>query len=707
MDVSFFGLTKKVPLVLQNEVAECGMASLTMCFNYHGFNVSLAQLRNKYRVGKDGMSIADLSSICENEGMIGDVYELGMEHMGELVLPAILHWDLSHFVVLRKIKGDTFFINDPAIGELALSSKEVSSHFTGYAMMVEKGHQVEFDNAKSNWEKASESDRSLLTFTELFSRSEGLAKGLFGLILLTLTAQLMVMSIPLITQVIIDDFVGTGETSYLSIIIAGGIGLTLFIFVVRLFRGWSAIVLGYYWHSAFSSYFFQRLVRLPVTYFDTRNIADINTKFRVLDKLKESFTEQLVDGFIDGMMSLLTITVMFIYMPKLALVSVLFFVVYVLIRLYLVKKEIAATGTFFTESVKESHTFFETLNNMLAVKLYGREGARYQQWKAFYLKKMNANAILAKLKLWYTSSNEFLGHAERLTILYLGALAAIQQQITLGMLFAFFAYREIFTLQSKSLLDNLLTFRILKVDLDRLSDIEIEDVEQNMLGDNVIKHPLKGKISVRDLNFIFDGANTPLWESINFTVQPGEHVVITGQSGAGKTTLIKLLAGVFEASSGEILIDDQPLLSIGKSHFRKHVAIISQQEGLIAGTLFMNIAFSDISIDEERVYQAAKKAHIYDEIMAMPMQFHSVVAGSHTSSLSGGQVQRILIARALYAKPAILFMDEATSALDPDMEKNVVNTLSELNITRVSVAHRQETIATADREIKLHSRIVG
>lgn len=701
MDISFFGTGNKVPVILQNEVAECGLASLTMCLNFHGLDVSLAQLRNKYRFGKDGMSIADLSSICESEGLVGDVYELGMEHMNELQLPAILHWDLSHFVVLRKIRGKRFIIHDPALGELILSADEVSKHFTGYAMMIEKGQPEEFDAAKTSWEQKNLSDKTSLSFRELFTRSHGLGKGLVNLIGLTLIAQLLVMSIPLITQVVIDDFVSAGETTYLKLVIAGGIGLTLFVFIVRMFRGWSSIVIGYHWHAGFSSYFFQRLVRLPITYFESRNIADVNTKFRVLDKLKDSFTEQLVDGFIDGTMSILTIIVMFIYMPILALISVVFFLIYILVRINLVKKEVRHTGTFFTESVKESHTFFETISNMLAVKLYGREGARYQQWKAFYLRKMNATVVLAKLKLWYTSSNELLGHVERLLILYVGALAVIKQEITLGMLFAFIAYREIFSTQSKSLLDNILTFRILKVDLDRLSDIEMEDVEQNMLGDNAIKKPIEGRVSTKNLSYCYDGSSVPLWENLNIDVEKGEHVVITGPSGVGKTTLVKLLAGAIEPTQGEILIDDIPLKAIGKSHYRKHIAIISQQEGLISGTLFMNIAFSDMAIDEQKVYESAKRAHVFDEISNMPMQFHTVVAGSHSSSLSGGQVQRILIARALYANPSILLMDEATSALDPIMEKKVVATLSELNITRISVAHRQETIATADRVIPL------
>ncbi|MEM0912522.1 MAG: peptidase domain-containing ABC transporter, partial [Pseudomonadota bacterium] len=660
MDISFFGHKKKAPVVMQNEIAECGLASLTMCFNWHGLDVNLHQLRSKYPCGQEGMSIADLSDICENEGLIADVYELEMDEMSELTLPSILHWDLAHFVVLTKISGKRYIIHDPAIGKLSLTNEEVSKHFTGYAMMIEKGQADAFNSAKSKWEEGNEQSRTLLTYTELLRRSTGLGSGLLNLILLTFIAQLMVMCIPLITQVVIDDFVAIGDRSYLLALIAGGIGLACFIFIVRLFRGWSSIYIGYHWHSSFSSYFFQRLVRLPLTYFESRNIADINTKFRVLDELKESFTEQLVDGFIDGMMSLVTIIIMFVFFPVLAAISLLFFVIYLTIRAYLVNKEVQYAGTFFSESIKESHTFFETINNVLAVKLYGKEGSRYQQWKTYYLKKMNATVYLSKLKLWYTSGNEFLGQVERLIILYIGAVAVIEQQLTLGMLFAFIAYREIFSTQSKSLVDNLLKFRVLRVDMDRLSDIEVQDVEKNMLGDNAIKHPIEGSVETKDLSYTYPGSNLPIFSDLNISVTKGEHVVITGPSGVGKTTLIKLLAGVIEPTRGDILVDAKPLSSIGKRHFRKHVAIISQQEGLISGTLFMNIAFADMVIDEARVYEAAKQAQVYDEVMDMQMQFHTVVAGNHSSGLSGGQVQRILIARALYARPAILFMDEAT-----------------------------------------------
>jgi ATP-binding cassette subfamily B protein RaxB len=703
MDITFFKSKPKLPDILQSEVAECGLASVAMCLQFHGLSATLPLLRNKYNLSKNGSSIADLSTICENEGLVADVYELGMEHLEELPLPAVVHWDLCHFVVLKSVSKKKCVIHDPAVGVRELPLSEFSKHFTGIAMSVIKGQGDIFSSSKTFWEQQNERAASPLTFKGIFQRSRGLGKGLVSLILLTLVAQVIVMLFPVITQLVVDDFIGAGEDRHLLGIIMGGVGLTIFLFFVRMIRGWASIVLGYHWHAGFSSYFFQRLVRLPVAFFESRNIADVNTKFRVLDKLKSSFTEQLVNGLIDGLMSALTLGVMFAFMPSLAIISLIFLIVYSIIRIYLVNKEIKHTGRFFTEDVMETHTFFETISNMLSVKLYGKENSRYQYWKGFYLKKMNAAVTLQKLKLWYTSSSEFLGHAERLIILFIGALAVIEQQITLGMMFAFFAYREIFSMQSKSLLDNVLSFKILRVELDRLSDIEVAEVEDDMLGDSAVKPEINGEVAASNLGYAFPGASESVLNNVNFTIKPGEKVVITGPSGSGKTTLIRLLAGVMSPSQGDVIVDGHLLKGMGHHHYRKNIAFISQQEGLISGSIFDNIAFSSDKIDKEKAAAAAKAAHVYGEIMNLPMQFHTLIAGHHASMLSGGQVQRILIARALYSEPKILFMDEATSALDSEMAKKVSKTLDDMNMTQISIAHRLETIEAADREIKLEN----
>lgn len=701
MDLRLFSNDAKMPVILQNEIAECGLASVAMCFAKLGLDIPLTLLRKKYQFGSSGMSMADISTVCENEGMVGDAYELEIKHLPELPLPAILHWGLNHFVVLESVGKKSIVIHDPAIGKRVVSMDEVSKQFSGYAVSVERGQHDEFQASKTSWETKKKQIIPPLSFSGIFKKSHGLGKGLLYLVTLTAICQIMVMAIPLITQTVVDDFIAVGENSHLYQLMIGGAGLMLFLFVVRMMRGWMSIVVGYHWHKGFSSYFFQRLVRLPMSFFESRNISDVNTKFRVLDKLKDSFTEGVVNGIIDGLMSIFTLAIMFIYMPVLAAISLLFFLIYMVVRLYFIKGEVAASVDFFNEHVKEFNVFFETISNMLSIKIYGKEGSRYQQWKVFYLRKMNAMIALMKMSLWYVSANELLGYVERLLILYVGAIAVINQEITLGMMFAFFAYREIFSTQSKSLLDNVMEFRLLKVDLEKLSDIEEESVEAHMLGENSVKTPIKGKVDVVDLCFSFVGSEKPLFDKFNFSVEQGEHVVITGPSGTGKTTLMRLLAGVVQPNAGRIVIDNKPLNSIGHQHYRKYVGIINQQERLISGTILDNIAFSDEKLDKNKVIMAAKRAHVYDEIMATPMQFNTVVAGSHASMLSGGQVQRILIARALYAMPKILFMDEATSALDPVMEKKVNETLSSLDITRISIAHRKETIEIADREIKL------
>lgn len=699
MNLSFFSGRRSVPIVMQNEITECGLASLSMCFQYHGIKASLKELRDKYPVGVSGMNMGQLSDVCENEGMVGDVYQLEVKEAAELPMPAILHWDLSHFVVLTKIKKGRYHIHDPSAGELELTEDKFSNHFSGYALTIERGQASEFELSKSGWDRKAKEDAKRLGFVDIFKRSHGLGKGLFYIIAITMVAQFVAMALPLVNQVVIDNFIGTGTQRYLLSIVAGGVGLVLFVFLMNMLKGWASIYVGFYWHANFSSYFFQRMVRLPVSFFETRNIADINMKFKVLDKLKQSLTEQLVSGFIDGMMSVVTILVMFSYQPKLALFSLLFLLIYVLIRSFLLRKEVSNTNALFSASVKESHTFFETLNNVLPIKMYAKEGARYQQWKMYYLKAAEVSVELAKVRLWFNSWQDLLEGIERFVLLYVGAIAVIAEQMTLGMLFAFFAYREVFSAQSKSLLDNYLTFKVLKVDLDRLSDIEVENVEENMMGDLSVKHPVEGEIELKNMTYTFPGAQLPLFNNISLKIAKGEHVVLVGRSGCGKSTLMRLLIGAIPIESGELLVDGYSINTIGHSHFRKYIAIVSQQEGLISGSVAENIAFFDPNTSQAKIDEAAKRAHIFDEIMLMPMQFETRINSSHSSSLSGGQTQRILIARAIYAKPTILFMDEATSALDAEMEKKITKTLSEMDITRVSIAHRKETRRIADREI--------
>lgn len=697
MNISFFN-KNKLPVTLQDQMAECGLACLSMCFTYHGLNVDLSSLRGKYPVSNLGLSLYDIIEIAEHEGFVADAYEMGIDDFSELKLPAILHWDLNHFVVLKKTNGKSFTIHDPAIGELTYSREEFSKHFSGFSLEIIPVIGKEFNKVKTAWEE-KQKDKNL-SLSQFIKRTSGFYKTFGFILFMTMVAQLFSMSIPSITQVIIDDFIVSQTTEYMWIFIAGGLSIILFRYFADIIKSWSVIFVGYRWHSNFSSYFFIKLLKLPMTYFETRSVSDVFSRFSALEELKDALTDRIVQGVIDGLMSIITIAAMFIYSPKMAMVSIAFIFVYFIFRIYISSKEMQSNKKYIVEKVKETNSFYETISNMQSVKIYGKESQRYQQWKKYYLSSANESITLAKSKMWYSSTESLLDGLENITLLGLAALTVINGDLTLGMMFAFFAYQTIFSKQSKSMLNNIIELKLLGVHMDRLNDIDSHSVEENILGQPGLKPTICGKIEVKNLSFKYPGTDTPLFENLSLTIEAGENIVLTGPSGCGKTTLMKIIMGLIQPEAGEIIIDGVNIKSMGLQHYRKSISAVSQKESLISASVLDNITFFSKPVNMEQVIASSEKAEIHDDIMLLPMQYQTLT-GDVGSTFSGGQEQRILLARALYKNPKILFMDEATSFLDQKNEKEIVKTLKKLNITRVSIAHRQETINMASRIIKV------
>ena len=339
------------------------------------------------------------------------------------------------------------------------------------------------------------------------------------------------------------------------------------------------------------------------------------------------------------------------------------------------------------------------------LKIFNRESDRETQWLNRYSDVVSANIRLGRAKITFTGFNDALFGLENIITIYLAAKLALSNILTVGMIFAFISYKQHFTEKAAQLVEKALDFRILELHLERLADIALSPLERGHDQLFAYTRQIQGRIELRNVSFQYSATEPFVLEDISFIIEPGEFITIMGPSGGGKTTLIKIMLGLLEPTRGEVLIDGVALWTIGPRVYREHVGAVMQEDLLLSGSIADNISFFDPSFDEERMIKCANLAAIHEEIMTMPMTYNSLV-GDMGSSLSGGQKQRIMLARALYRQPQILFLDEGTSHLDVENEKRINNSLKDLKMTRISVAHRPEISSGADRVLWIAKSLV-
>jgi ATP-binding cassette subfamily B protein RaxB len=674
---------------MQDEMAECGYASLVMCLQTHGDLITLAELRENYPIGISGSNFLQLGDIAEIRGFQCDSYELSLDEIPDLQTPCILHWDIDHFVVLTKVTKNKIVIHDPAVGEIIYNKEEVNKHFTGYALELTPTAAVN---------KTAKPNKRMSVFD--FMQGSNLKKHLLYTVFMALVLQLMALCIPLIMQTTIDELISIKETGYILGLTIVGIAIIVVTLFLSLLKSWTLLFIGYRWHAHFSSYYFKKITNLSTSYIEQRGSSDIYSRFRSLDHIKDALSEQLVAGIIDSIMIIVTFFALIMYNLNLALVTLGFFLIYSMVRYNIYHKEQSHTRKEILANAKEDQYFLETVRNIESVKIFNAQRQRQQGWKKWYTQGVNENIELAKVKMWILSGQQFLNQFELLTLLFLASVTVINGQLTLGGLFAFFTLRQLFSEQGKKFIDTLIHFKVLSVHLDRLDDIEKEPPEQQCTTPFDADFSPKGTIELRNISFKHKGADHYLFKNYNLTIQAGENVAITGESGTGKTTLMKIMMGLLPIESGQILLDNQDINTIGINNYRHHIAAVLQGETLMTGSILQNIVFTNQQCQMEKLRSVCEQACVLEDITRMNMQFNTLVSEG-AAHLSGGQVQRLLLARALYKSPTLLFLDEATAFLDPIKEKKIIAHLKKYTFTRISIAHRQETVVQADREIKL------
>lgn len=674
-----------LPLIRQTEAAECGLACLAMISSFHGHRIDLNTLRRRHPVSLKGVTLRGLIQVATQMQFACRPIRFELAHLPQLQLPAIVHWDMNHFVVLRSVGKRGIVVHDPAFGERFLRPAEASKHLTGVALELSPTEGF-----------SPKDERTRLPFATFWNQLRGSTHALLQILVLSFVLEAFVLASPFYLQVTVDEVITRGDVDLL-IVLAIGFGLLTAIKVASTaIRSLIILIVQNVLHFQIGARLFRHLLRLPISYFEKRHVGDILSRFTSIEPIRTAMAEGMIAAVIDGIMALLTLAMIFVYSVQLALVVLAAFVLYAGARLVLYRMLRERSLAVIEAKAHENSTFIETLRAIQSLKLFNRESDRETQWLNRYADVVSTNVRLGRAKLWFTAVNDAIFGFENIVTVYLAARFALNNELTIGMIFAFMSYKQHFVEKAVQLVEKGLDFRILELHLDRLADIALSPPERGHDQLFEYKREIQGKIELRNVSFRYAETEPLVLEDISFVVEPGEFVTIMGPSGGGKTTLVKLMLGLLEPTSGEVLIDGVPLSATGARVYRESVGTVMQEDLLLSGSIADNICFFDPGFHEARMITCARAAGIHDEIMAMPMAYNSLV-GDMGSSLSGGQKQRVLLARALYRQPRVLFLDEGTSHLDVENERRINESMNRLRITRVSVAHRPETSNGADR----------
>lgn len=683
-----FNRTLKLPMILQDEIAECGHACVAMISQFFGHTLDLCGLRKINKPSTHGVTLRHINKLLIQLGFKTRALRVPLSELHLIKTPAILHWNMNHFVVLKQIKKNKIILHDPAIGVRTCSLDEFSQSFTGIVLEVEKAD--DFQQVRAQHKLCL---YDIIKTVPRFNHLLGL------LLLLSLSIELLTLLNPLFIQYVTDQVIASNSLSNLYTVASG---FTLFVLLHTLAeytRGHLVLYTTTHVTESFSSNVFKHLLTLPTSFFETRHQGDLQSKFQSIEQIQTKISTDFINTLLDGVMFIINLMVMLIYSRILTAIVMSAFLLYVSLRYasYQSLKNQTASAVYL--HAKVATTFLETLRAITPIKLFLKESGRFNTWRNGYIDALNADIQISKKQILYRVANHFLFNIEFIIVVCVGTQLVLTKQFSIGMLIAFLAYRLMLVNKSSSFIQNIFDYQLISVQLNRLSDILFQESELTHTDIKCTKQP-KGSLSLQAISFQYTPTDNNILNQVTLNIRPGEKVAIIGPSGCGKSTLLKVMMGLLPPTSGNIYIDDIPLNVFGLNHYRNITAAVMQHDSLLTGSIIDNITFFDEQIDLEYVYYVATLACIHDMISTLPMGYETLV-GDMGSTLSGGQKQRLLLARALYKRPNILFLDEATSHLDDDNEQRINQALKSLNITQIMVAHRKETIKMADRVIDL------
>ncbi len=679
--------------VLQAQAAECGLACLAMVAAHHGHGCDLAGLRQRFGLSARGASLVQLADIARRMGLAPRPLRLEPDELARLPLPCVLHWDLNHFVVLAGWRRGKARVLDPAFGERRLSPAELGRHFTGVALELLPTQDF-----------TPRAPPPAIGLRQVIGPLRGWRGALAVLLAVSAMLQGFALLAPFLLQWVVDQVLPAADRDLLSVLVTGFALLLGLQVATSLLRGWALLHLGARLSMQWLGSVFAHLLRLPLAWFERRQLGDVVSRLGSVQAIQRTLAAGAVEAVIDGAMAMATLAMMLWYAPALALVSTGAVLAYLALRLALHGGQRgAAEGQLVAAAQQQGH-LLESLRGIASLKATGTQGARAVGYSQRLAAQVAADLRVGGFGLGLSAGAQLLFGAERLAVIALGAGRVLEGGFTLGMLMAYLAYKDQFAARTLALVDRVMEFRMLRLHGERLADVVLSPPAPD---EPVHRPPPAGGLRLEGLGFRHAEGEPWVLRGLSLRVHPGECLALTGPSGCGKTTLLKLVAGLLQPEEGRMLLGGEPLPAAGLLAWPGAVGTVLQDDHLFAGTLAENIALGEAEPDPGRIEEAARLAWVHEEIARLPMGYQTLV-GDMGGTLSGGQRQRVLLARALYRRPRFLLLDEATSHLDLAAERRVSAAVRALPMTRILVAHRPETLASADRVLTMENgRIVA
>ena len=680
--------TRRLPIIRQSTIAECGLACVAMIASYFGSEQDLASLRRRFGASLHGASLASLLRISGSLRLSARAVRCGLSELKRLRAPCILHWKFDHFVVLRKATHRHLIVHDPAQGVLRLPLDEADALFTGVALELVPANDFARNKALRR-----------LRLADIVTLDSGFTTGLAAALLLAVLSELLLLAMPFYLQTVIDQVLMRGDHLLLNTLVVGFAALAVFQLLASSTRQLTFQFLSQVTVFSLSSRVLRHLMHLPVAWFRARRLGDIQQRLASLARIQSFVTEAVPALILDGIFLAIVTILMVAYAPMLTALVALVGASYCLWRVVIFPVMLEQANKLVrAEAAAQTH-LLESLRSMLSIKMCAGEQRRTTEWQNLLVRRINTQIRAGNTGVIDRSIFQALQQGMHIGVVYLLAQQVLSGAMTIGAVSAFVAYTGMFMTRAVGIINRVSEYRLLQVPLDRLADIVFNGAG-SLEPEPPSRGRLAGNVALRDVSFRYGDAGRPVLAGVSAEITPGEFVAIRGSSGSGKSTLLRIISAVEEPTGGALYYDGLPAAHWPSSTVRGSIATVFHDDVLISGSIAENIALFDPDRDDARMRKVAELAAIGGMVEALPMSYDTPI-GDLGSALSAGQIQRVLLARALYRCPAVLLLDEFTSSLDGDTERRVVNSIARLPMTRIVVTHSATVLRAADRVLDL------